>query len=52
MLKKQKKGPSGKKNGHTRDRILDEAESLFARKGYHGVSVREITGTSLGSGTV
>jgi AcrR family transcriptional regulator len=31
------------KNGRTRDRILDKAEILFARKGYHGVSVREIT---------
>lgn len=31
------------KNGHTKDRILDEAEGLFARKGYHAVSVREIT---------
>ena len=43
MDNKQKKSSAGVKNGHTRDRILDEAESLFARKGYHGVSVREIT---------
>ena len=27
---------------HTRDRILDEAEILFARKGYRAVSIREI----------
>lgn len=27
----------------TRDRILDEAEELFAHKGFHAVSVREIT---------
>jgi AcrR family transcriptional regulator len=27
----------------TRDRLLDEAENLFAQRGYHGVSVREIT---------
>ena len=46
MDKKQNKGQSGAKNGHTRDRILDEAESLFARKGYHGVSVRNITGAA------
>jgi AcrR family transcriptional regulator len=38
-----KKGRYDTKNGLTRDRILNEAESLFARKGYHGVSVREIT---------
>jgi AcrR family transcriptional regulator len=28
----------------TRDRILDAAERLFAVRGFHGVSVREITG--------
>jgi len=27
----------------TRDRLLDEAEDLFAQRGYHAVSVREIT---------
>ena len=27
----------------TRERILDEAEILFAGQGYHAVSVREIT---------
>ncbi len=26
-----------------KERLLDEAEALFAAKGYHGVSVREIT---------
>ena len=31
------------KNGLTRERILDTAEVLFASKGYHAVSVREIT---------
>jgi AcrR family transcriptional regulator len=30
----------------TRDRILDAAEKLFARKGFHGVSVRDITGAA------
>ena len=34
---------AGKKNGQTKERILDKGESLFARKGFHGVSVREIT---------
>lgn len=38
----------GKNNQHhhtelTKERILDEAESLFAFRGYHAVSVREIT---------
>mgnify|MGYP000128516938 CR=1 FL=1 len=42
MPKSPKRVP-GTKNGRTRDRILDKAEILFARKGYHGVSVREIT---------
>ena len=31
------------KNNHTKDRLLDEAEALFAVRGYHAVSVREIT---------
>jgi AcrR family transcriptional regulator len=43
LMAKQKKGLYEAKNGRTRDRILDEAETLFARKGYHAVSVREIT---------
>jgi len=34
------------RNEHTRERILDEAEALFALKGYHAVSVREITGAA------
>jgi AcrR family transcriptional regulator len=34
------------KNDRTKERILDEAEALFALKGYHAVSVREITGTA------
>jgi len=33
-------------NERTRERILDEAEALFALKGYHAVSVREITGAA------
>ena len=28
---------------HTRERILDKAEALFAQKGYQAVGVREIT---------
>ena len=31
------------KNELTRDRILDEAEDLFAQRGFHAVSIREIT---------
>ena len=27
----------------TKERLLDKAEALFAQKGYHAVSVREIT---------
>ena len=34
------------KNDHTKERILDEAEALFAQKGYDAVSVREITGAA------
>ena len=34
------------KNNHTKDRILDEAEALFALRGYDAVSVREITGAA------
>jgi AcrR family transcriptional regulator len=33
-------------NDHTKERILDEAEALFALKGYDAVSVREITGAA------
>jgi AcrR family transcriptional regulator len=28
----------------TREKLMDAAEALFARKGYHGTSVRDITG--------
>ena len=42
MMKKAKNNPNHQ-NGLTRERILDEAEALFANKGYHAVSVREIT---------
>ncbi len=35
-------GP-GNKNDITKTRILNEAETLFALKGYHNVTVREIT---------
>ncbi len=42
-MPRHKHKPVAGKNGQTRDRILDEAEILFARKGYHAVSVREIT---------
>lgn len=31
------------RNDMTKDRILNEAENLFAQKGFHGVTVREIT---------
>ena len=31
------------KKGFTKERLLDEAEALFAQKGYDAVSVREIT---------
>jgi len=31
------------KTDPTKERILNEAEALFAQKGYHAVSVREIT---------
>lgn len=34
------------KEEHTRERILDEAEILFARKGYRAVSIREIIRTA------
>ena len=42
MMKNAKNNPNHQ-NGLTRERILDEAEALFANKGYHAVSVREIT---------
>jgi AcrR family transcriptional regulator len=42
MAQKAKNSPNHK-NELTRERILDEAEALFANRGYHAVSVREIT---------
>lgn len=36
-----KESPAGR--GNRKDRILDAAEALFAKRGYYGVSVREIT---------
>ena len=38
--------PKNANNDHTKERILDEAEALFALKGYDAVSVREITGAA------
>lgn len=35
--------PQKDKNNLTKERLLNEAEGLFAQKGYHAVSVREIT---------
>ena len=35
--------PELEKEDHTKERILDNAEVLFAQKGYQAVSVREIT---------
>jgi len=32
-----------RKNDRARERLLDKAEMLFAQKGYHAVTVREIT---------
>lgn len=37
---------SNANNDHTKERILDQAEALFALKGYDAVSVREITGAA------
>ena len=31
------------KNTISRERLLDEAEALFAKKGFHAVTIREIT---------
>ena len=35
---------SGARSQPTRERILDAAERLFAQRGFHGVSIRDITG--------
>ena len=49
---KRRSAPPTRKRGGTqrsrptRDRILDAAERLFARRGFHGVSVRDITGAA------
>jgi AcrR family transcriptional regulator len=37
------RGPRRARGRPTRERILDAAEKLFARRGFHGVSVRDIT---------
>jgi AcrR family transcriptional regulator len=37
------RGPRPARGRPTRERILDSAEKLFARRGFHGVSVRDIT---------
>jgi AcrR family transcriptional regulator len=37
------RGPRPVRGRPTRERILDSAEKLFARRGFHGVSVRDIT---------
>jgi AcrR family transcriptional regulator len=37
---------SGARSRPTRERILDAAERLFARRGFHGVSIRDITGAA------
>ena len=33
-------------NDNTRERLLDQAEILFSQKGFHAVSVREITASA------
>ena len=37
---------SGARSLPTRERILDAAERLFARRGFHGVSIRDVTGAA------
>ena len=37
---------TGSRSQATRDRILDAAEKLFAERGYHGVSLRDVTGAA------
>ena len=37
---------SGARSRPTRERILDAAERLFAQRGFHGVSIRDITGAA------
>jgi AcrR family transcriptional regulator len=37
---------TGSRSQVTRDRILDEAEKLFAERGFYGVSIRDVTGAA------
>jgi AcrR family transcriptional regulator len=37
---------TGSRSHATRERILDAAEILFAERGYHGVSIRDVTGAA------
>jgi AcrR family transcriptional regulator len=37
---------TGSRSQATRERILDAAERLFAQRGFHGVSIRDITGAA------
>ena len=37
---------TGSRSAATRERILDAAEKLFAERGYHGVSIRDVTGAA------
>ena len=37
---------SGARSLPTRERILDAAERLFAQRGFHGVSIRDVTGAA------
>jgi AcrR family transcriptional regulator len=37
---------TGSRSQATRDRILDEAEKLFAERGFYGVSIRDVTGAA------
>jgi AcrR family transcriptional regulator len=43
VLRRKKKTSKGPRRGPGKDRILDAAERLFARHGFYGVSVRDIT---------
>lgn len=43
---KQRAAGTGSRSQATRERILDAAEKLFAERGFHGVSVRDITGAA------
>ena len=37
---------AGSRSQATRERILDAAEKLFAERGFHGVSIRDVTGAA------